>query len=306
MNQEGKSNSYKRTGRDFEREWREQKDAELQRLRSEEEKWIIELEKMKDELSEVRGIQNTTESQANIDKLEAGQKKLPAQEKKKDEEFQRLRSENDQCKSQLNRMNTELEKTEKYKELQIARSQNERNTIRISEQQDQLAKSLLSQAKEKDDELQILRLENEEYREQRCQRDRFRQGSARGTGFYGVTDNFKVRSSLSAEVMNSLSMEECDRFHVHRLCRDNRTAFIVVRHGKTNPEELVNIRTGDKGTVKRLIQMLNDYTWIQNGDIKSSGHVLGVWVEEGGGNVSNIQGTALDKAELQLRRLLRH
>jgi hypothetical protein len=64
-------------------------------------------------------------------------------------------------------------------------------------------------------------------------------------------------SSLSAEVMNSLSMEECDRFHVHRLCRDNRTAFIVVRRGKTNPEELVNIRTGDKGTVKRLIQMLN-------------------------------------------------
>jgi hypothetical protein len=49
-------------------------------LRSEEEKWIIELEKMKDELSEVRGIQNTTESPANIDKLEAGQKKLPAQE----------------------------------------------------------------------------------------------------------------------------------------------------------------------------------------------------------------------------------
>jgi hypothetical protein len=64
-------------------------------------------------------------------------------------------------------------------------------------------------------------------------------------------------SSLSAEVMNSLSMEVCDRFHVHRLCRDNRTAFIVVRRGKTNPEELVNIRTGDKGTVKRLIQMLN-------------------------------------------------
>ncbi|KAJ7883178.1 hypothetical protein B0H14DRAFT_2564977 [Mycena olivaceomarginata] len=63
--------------------------------------------------------------------------------------------------------------TEKYKELQIARSENERNTIRISEQQDQLAKSLLSQAKEKDDELQILRLENEEYREQPSQRTLF-------------------------------------------------------------------------------------------------------------------------------------
>ncbi|KAJ6555511.1 hypothetical protein B0H10DRAFT_1967751 [Mycena sp. CBHHK59/15] len=53
-------------------------------------------------------------------------------------------------------------------------------------------------------------------------------------------------SSLGTEVMNSLSMEERDRFHIHRLCRDNRTAFIVVRRGKINPGELVNMRTGTR------------------------------------------------------------
>ncbi|KAJ7878336.1 hypothetical protein B0H14DRAFT_3130015 [Mycena olivaceomarginata] len=301
--------------------------------RSEEEKWWIAWENMETERSKVRGVQKTAESPAHNDKLEATQGNFSAQEKAKDKELQLIISENDQCKSQLNRMNEEHGKTEKSKELQIVRSENEGNTIRICEQQDRLTKleahlqRLLSEAKEKEDELQILRLENEEYREQTFKdellnleadeygpqlstinnHDAF-EGAVNGTHsdrdqlgepdstvsqtisksgginravyflawnlnridsdqctdsylWDASTSDLKLAyihtcSSLSAEVMNSLSMEECDRFHVHRICQGNRTAFIVVRRGKTNPKELVNIRTGDKGTVKRLIQMV--------------------------------------------------
>jgi hypothetical protein len=58
---------------------------------------------------------------------------------------------------------------------------------------------------------------------------------------------------------NGLSSVSNEHFQVYRLWRDRQFGVIVVRRGKNNPEELVNICSGDVKTATRLIEMEKEY-----------------------------------------------